>query len=314
VKGSIRDIAFCLLLVFNSIGCSKKASYFRFTLTGDPRAGLPEWRHSLEQIKANAEAEGPFAFHITAGDYWDDDPPSSVAQFYAVMQEVLGKDVKWYPGVGNHELKKGNNDLQWLQQYYDKHLSGGVNPGPKGCEKTMYSWDYGTAHFVQLDMYYDGRRYDKDGTFNDHLYDWLVEDLNKNTKPVVFVIYHEPTYPKGRGGKRSSPHGWRRFMKLLNDKKVVAGLCAHTHTYARYQVKGDWQPFTWELDAGNAGRTSHGDKHQSFVAVTVYDDGLVRFDTWQGKKGEDFEKRDSWSVRVTIPQPVSVSGQIKSKV
>ena len=89
-------------------------------------------------------------------------------------------------------------------------------------------------------------------------------------------------------------------MELLNDRKVVAGLCAHTHKYARYRVEGDWETFTWEVDAGNAGRLSHADKHQTFVDVTVNPDGMVEFDTWQGLEGQGFRKADSWVVEVPV--------------
>ena len=246
------------------------------------------------------KVDGEFAFHITAGDYFEDDHSTLATDFYKTLKAEFGDDVIWYPGVGNHELKGDATDLAWLRQFYYDHLEGKVNPGPKGCEETTYSWDYGIAHFVQLNMYYDGVTYDKDGTFSDVLYDWLVEDLNKNTQPVVFVIYHEPAFPSWRGGK-ASPRGWKRFMKLLNDRKVVAGLCAHTHTYARYKVKGDWDTFTWEVDAGNAGRLSHADKHQTFVEITVNNNGLVQFDTWQGIEGQDFRKTDSWTVTAPIP-------------
>ena len=293
-------IVFCLAVscLFVDLGRAEQPSSFRFALTGDPRDGLSKWRHTLKQMKANISEE--FAFHITAGDYFEDDRSTMAIDFYDALKAEFGADVKWYPGVGNHELKGGAIDLAWLRQYYRDHLIGKVNPGPKGCEETTYSWDYKNAHFVQLNMYYDGSKYEKDGEFHDIQYNWLVEDLNRNTRPVVFVIYHEPAFPNGRGGKDDSPPQWKRFMKVLNDRKVVAGLCAHTHTYARYQVEGDWETFTWEVDAGNAGRMSHGDKHQTFVDITVYDDGRVKFDTWQGLEGADFKKTDSWTVKTSV--------------
>jgi hypothetical protein len=246
-------------------------------------------------MKTNADGE--FAFHITAGDYFEDDHSTTVGDFYNELINEFGEDIIWYPGVGNHEVQREQCDLFWLRLFYYEKLKGKVNPGPEGCEETTYSWDYENAHFVQLNMYWDGEKYDNDLGFTDVILEWLEDDLDKNTRPVVFVIYHEPAWPNDRGGKES-PANWRRFMKILNDRKVVAGLCADTHKYARYQIKGDWDSYTWELDAGNAGRLSHGDRHQTFVAITVHDSGLVEFDTWQGMEGEDFERKDSWQVKV----------------
>lgn len=300
----LKHVGVCCLLILCSLtalGLAEEASSFRFALTGDPRDGLSRWRHTLKQMKANVD--GDFAFHITAGDFFEDDRSTMAIDFHEVLKAEFGNDVRWYPCLGNHELKGGAIDLAWLRQYYRDHLVGRVNPGPKGCEETMYSWDYGIAHFVQLDMYWNGSEHDTDGEFGDVLYNWLVRDLDKNTKPVVIVIYHEPAFPQGRGGKKSPP-GWQRLMKLLNEKKVVAGLCAHSHKYGRYQVEGDWETFTWEVDAGNAGRLSHADPHQTFVDITVHNNGLVEFDTWQGLEGEDFKKSDSWTVKVPMPATV----------
>jgi len=287
--------AFCLLATF---GWAAEPASFRFTLTGDPREGLSKWKHTLKQMTEKVGGEG--AFHITAGDYFEDDHSTLAVDFYNELMKEFGSDTIWYPGVGNHEVQRQKCDLYWLRLFYYEKLKGTVNPGPKGCEETTYSWDYRNAHFVQLNMYWDGVKYYKDLGFTDVLLQWLEDDLDKNTKPVVFVIYHEPAFPNGRGGKDNSPANWKRFMKLLNDRKVVAGLCAHTHTYGRYQVDGNWQTFTWEVDAGNAGRMSHGDKCQTFVDITVYEDGRVKFDTWQGLEGEDFKKTDSWTAAVPV--------------
>jgi hypothetical protein len=250
---------------------------------------------------------GEGAFHITAGDYFEDDHSTVAVDFYNELINEFGENAVWYPGVGNHEVQREQCDLFWLRLFYYDKLEGTVNPGPKGCEETTYSWDYKNAHFVQLNMYWDGKKYYKDLGFTDVILRWLEDDLDKNTKPVVFVIYHEPAFPNGRGGKDDSPAQWKRFMKLLNDRKVVAGLCAHglcahTHTYGRYQVDGNWDTFTWEVDAGNAGRMSHADKHQTFVDITVYEDGRVKFDTWQGPEGTDFRKTDSWAVQVPVQE------------
>jgi len=271
---------------------AEEGSTFRFTVTGDPRNGLSRWEYLLGQMKAKVGGVG--AFHITAGDYYESGAVTEAKDFYEALKAEFGEDVIWYPTVGNHET--GTTDMPWLRGYYYDHLEGYVEPGPPNCVETMYSWDYGIAHFVQLNMYFDGTSDESSGAFRDSIYNWLVEDLDKNTQPIVFVIYHEPAYPEGRGEK-SSPAGWERFWKLLNDRKVVAGLCAHSHVYARYQVDGDWDTYTWEVDSGNAGRMSHADPYQSFVDITVNNDtGEVIFNTWQGAEGEDYQLADSWTV------------------
>ena len=63
-------------------------------------------------------------------------------------------------------------------------------------------------------------------------------------------------------------------------------------------MPGPWESVTWEIDAGNAGRLSHGDKHQTFVDIIVKPNGTVEFNTWQGLEGEDFKITDSWTTKV----------------
>jgi hypothetical protein len=294
-----------------SVGSIGEGSTFRFTVTGDPRSGLSRWRHILSEITDKMGDEG--TFHISAGDYYQQYPYTRALDFYDALKAEFGDDVMWYPCVGNYELEDDSNGLAWLREYYTEHLAGSVNPGPPNGVETTYSWDYGIAHFVMLNMYYDGSSDDAESAFGDALYEWLVNDLDRNTKPVVFVIYHEPAYPGWRG-LNILPPGWQRFMKLLNDRKVVAGLCAHTHMYARYQVEGDWETFTWEVDVGNAGRKSHGDFYETVLEVVVNNDTRkVLFNAWQGAKGEDFQITDSWIVTVPVSRPVSREAALNSE-
>jgi uncharacterized membrane protein YkoI len=150
---------------------------------------------------------------------------------------------------------------------------------------------------VQLNQYYDGQT-DKlhDGDFRDALYEWLVEDLERNSKPLIFVIYHAPLFPEGRGGKNNDgdPGNTARFWKLMEEKKVTAALCADTHTYGRGRYADN--DYTWEIDVGNAGRQSHADRHQTFLDVVVNGTD-VRFNTWQGLENENFQIMDTWTVK-----------------
>lgn len=263
---------------------------FRFIVMADSRSYRTAFQHVLDEITFNVGDEGVFV--ISAGDI---DPPQDN---YDDFVNEFGSDVVWYPVVGNHELDNppDNPDIAWIRNHYYS-LPYIVNSGPPGCETTTYSWDYGNAHFVALNEYYDGTSdTGTDGNIVDELYNWLVADLNANTKPVVFVTGHEPAYPEYRHVGDSLdqyPTNRDRFWKLLNDREVVAYFCGHTHYYYRKQVAGpDWDQFTWQIDAGNAGRDD-GDG-QTFVDVTVTDTE-VQFDVWRGTTGA-FAIEDSWTL------------------
>jgi len=255
------------------------AASFRFTLTSDNRpvnpANLPYWEWVLDEISRNVGDEG--VFHIIPGDF---DYPGITD---ASLKAQFGDDVVWYPVIGNHELDQepgSGDDYAWVVGAYSG-LPWIVNSGPPGCETTTYSWDYGNAHFVALNLYYDGTS-DRgtDGDVVDELYDWLAADLAENTKPVVFVIGHEPAYALVRHVEDSLnkyPANRDRFWKLLNDERVVAYFCGHSHWYSARRVGGaNWYPFTWQIDCGNAGTTVIN----TFVDVTVTQTD-VTFNIWQ---------------------------------
>ncbi|MHC4500425.1 MAG: LamG-like jellyroll fold domain-containing protein, partial [Planctomycetota bacterium] len=281
-------------------------SFFAFTVTADSRGNRAEFQHVLSEITDKVGDEG--VFHISPGDI---DPPSDN---YNDLISEFGSDVVWYPIVGNHEIDNppGNPDVVWIRDEYNYGHNAARDPlkdytnqnGPAGSVETTYSWDYRNAHFIALNEYWDGGTAPgsdmaTDGDIVDELYDWLVDDLTNNTKAVIFVFGHEPAYPENRHIGNSLdqyPSNRDRFWKLLNDMEVAAYFCGHTHTYYRRQVGSfNWEPFTWQVDVGNAGNEHGGNAYQTFVNVTVSDSGEVQFDIWQGTESDDFEMTDSWT-------------------
>ncbi len=242
-------------------------------------------------MSANVIDEG--VFHIMPGDF--DAPQYTDASL--ILQ--FGEDVVWYPVVGNHEAETPSY-MTWIRNAYYS-LPHIVKEGPAGCETTTYSWDYGNAHFIALNQYYNGLSdTGGGGDVGDELYDWLVADLEANTKPFVFVFGHEPAYPEYRhlgDSLNQYPAHRDRFWKLLNDEHVVAYFCGHTHVYYAKQVDGpDWEPFTWQVDCGNAGNAV-GEASQTFVDVTVTETAVI-FNTWQGTQNSPFTNTESWTVGI----------------
>ncbi|MHC4595264.1 MAG: metallophosphoesterase family protein [Planctomycetota bacterium] len=277
-----------------------KANYaetFRFTVYCDHRPvqpeNIPRWEWLLDEMSRNIIDEG--VFHIMPGDF---EPPRYTD---ASLKLQFGEDVVWYPVVGNHELDEPAY-MEWIRNAYYS-LPYIVNQGPAGCETTTYSWDYGNAHFVALNQYYDGvSDTGTDGDIVDELYYWLVADLEANTKPVVFIFGHEPAYPEYRHVGDSLdqyPAHRDRFWKLLNDEQVIAYFCCHTHHYYAKRVDGDWATFTWQVDVGNAGNPA-AEASQTFMDVTVTNTEVI-FNTWQGMLNSPFTNIESWTVGIPAP-------------
>ena len=300
-----------------------EASMFRFTVTNDNRNKTDNWRHVLTQINEKfPDDEG--VFHISPGDI---DPPADTWSDLSHEPSVqypwgFGPDVVlWFPVVGNHEVDEpisGNPDIAWIRNtYYPILLTNIQNKlgkslnliTPQNCRETMYSFDYQNAHFVVLNEYYNGTSdcSTSNGYISDATYSWLVQDLQGNRKPLVFVFGHEPAYPKYRHWDdclNRNIASRDRFWELLNDEKVAAYICGHTHFYYRKKVGGagyNWEPFTWQIDVGNAGNQSPTDQGgpmdgMTFTDITVTDTG-INFDVWHEDNGESsFGKDDSWGL------------------
>lgn len=259
-------------------------SPFTFILTADMRnfAGAGAYdtcRFFLGACQGIAGA-GPGAFMIVPGDL---DPTAGVGW---TISKTLGASYPWYPVVGNHELPGAGSEatsganMAWLRGYnYDANGVGVppdiVRSGPTGCPTTTFSFDYENAHFAVLNEYCDvGGDTATDGDVPDHLYNWLVADLDATTKPFVFVVGHEPAYPQpdadnGRlrhvGDSLDGHPGNRdRFWSLLAARKVTAYLCGHTHNYSAVWINGVWQ-----IDVGHARGDGDTGAASTFLRVTV---------------------------------------------
>jgi len=277
---------------------------FNFTVTADPRSSTANWNSVLTGIQTNCGGLG--AFHIAAGDI---DPPQPLRD---AIDSHFGSSALWYPAIGNHEIDNpgsGNPDIQWVRDEYNTGhgvrtpLKNFTNQdGPDGCIETTYSWDYGNARFIMLNEYWNGGTAPgsdeaANGNIIQQLYDWLAANLTANTKPVVFVIGHEPAYPFYRhltDSLNQYPTNRDNFWNLLESEDVQAYFCGHTHYYSRYQPNPDK---TWQIDAGNAGNWSSPGDTPCFINITVTA-GAVRYDAWKADKLDNitgFALEETWT-------------------
>lgn len=223
----------------------QESTELTFIATADMRqfAG-PEFQTSeyflgtCEAIKEIGKGE----FMVSPGDI---DPPWHVE---SVVRKVLGEDYPWYPVVGNHESETPE-DMEWLRNYGKGDLPNLIRRGPENCVETTYSFEYGNVHFAVINEYFDGQSdVGTDGNISQALYDWLENDLEENTKPIVFVIGHEPLVSladvdTGRHRHKGDnldahPEENHKFQMLLKKHNVAAYLCGHTHNFSHANING----------------------------------------------------------------------------
>lgn len=253
-----------------------------FSVTADMRhytgSNIHYFRNVCEQILYGGAGD----FMVSPGDI---DPPSKVLE---TIRQYIGKDYLWYPVVGNHEAETPS-DMTWLRIFNTNGntLLNVVKVGPNGCRETTYSFDYGDTHFIVLNEYFDGTSdTGTDGDIVDALHDWLVNDLNANTNPIIFVFGHEPAYPqpdKDNGRIRHEddslnkyPTNRDRFWTTLINYGIKAYICGHTHNYSSVNINGVWQ-----IDAGHARGLGDTGAKSTLVMFYVMNNGDVWFYTYR---------------------------------
>lgn len=236
------------------------------------------FRHACERIASGGRGQ----FIITPGDM----VPEEEIQY--TIRTYIGPEYLRYPVVGNHELDiwegySEPQDMIWLRNFNQNGntLPNIVKLGPPGCLETTYSFEAGNAHFIILNEYFDGMSdTGTDGDIHDSLHDWLVDDLNRNQKPVVLVFGHEPAYPQpdeesGRirhedDSLNQYPGNRDRFWNILVVFGVKAYICGHTHNYSMVNIQG-----VWHIEDGHAQGLGDTGSRSTFLMFYVMDEGFI---------------------------------------
>ncbi len=271
---------------------------FSFAVTADmrqytgPKHPGPQY---FEGACAGLLAVGPGDFMISPGDI-DPIPPVR-----ATLDRFFGTNYVWYPVIGNHEAETPE-DIAWLRAWGAGPIPGLVRQGPPSCKATAYSFDHGIAHFAVLNQYCDGSS--ENGVKGDVLevvHDWLAGDLAANSKPVIFVVGHEPIIAmpdmdKGRVRHKGDsldahPANAQRFVELMRQHHVTAYLTAHTHNASATNLGGVWQ-----IDAGHARGLGDKGARSTFLKIHVKRSGC-RLDIYRDdNKGGPYALRRSVSL------------------
>jgi hypothetical protein len=302
---SLKELRLVCVLLILTFGCNQNSSHqftspylpfdtprgniqLIFSATADVQYYCGDnvnwFRHACERISIGGQGN----FMISMGDMI---PCNEV---YRTIQTYISQDYIWYPVVGNHELeiesgKIESTNMIWLRNHnLNGHsLPNIVNTGPPGGIETTYSFEYGDVHFVVLNEYYDGNSdTGAKGDITDSLYNWLIDDLNMNEKPIVLVFGHEPAYPQPdeeTGRMRhlhesldKYPDHRDRFWDTLVNYRVKAYVCGHTHNHSCVNINGVWQ-----IDVGHARGTGDQGSRSTFIMFYIMDSGIIWYYTYR---------------------------------
>ncbi len=207
---------------------------FVFTLEADEHLYDHKGVANMYNVTLANEAQDKPDFMLSLGDiFGDDHNPHTITSYeldtlHRHYRSFLGKichSIPFYVCLGNHEGEMnyylGQNPpnnlaawgTQWRNFYYpnpspNSFYSGNqeIEPFGIGSPKNYYSWTWGDALFVVLDVY----RYQSisdttakpknwDWTIGQTQYDWLKSTLEGSTSKYKFVFAHH-IRGQGRGG------------------------------------------------------------------------------------------------------------------
>jgi len=182
---------------WNTDGAADNASFgiiekFAFVVISDIRprkyrTGVEEDMPQIADWINNPTHDMPAPeFMVITGDF------DHTTDTEEIVDDFLGEDFTWFPVIGNHEFDSNNiYDLEYVRDTMVPSLPGIVNDGPPGSVGTSYSWEYGNAHFVSVNCYWDGTNdvgadHATDGDIPGELHDWIDADLPLSDKTHRF--------------------------------------------------------------------------------------------------------------------------------
>lgn len=188
----------------------------------------------------------------------------------------LFKSWNFYPAPGNHDYGmvgyQSAASLTTNFPYFDifrlpTHAQAGG--WPSRTEK-YYSYDWSNIHFIALDSY---------GAYNypgSPMYNWLEEDLRRNSKRWIIAYWHHPPYSKGSHDSDEEIEMVdmrRNIVPLLEKYGTDLVLTGHSHTYERsYYLHGHYGQ---ESDFNTSMLVQTGDGHTTPYQKDSLNNGTV---------------------------------------
>jgi hypothetical protein len=268
-----------------------KGSIFSFTVESDEHLYDKKGIRSMYQVTLNNEALDKPDFMLSLGDiFGDDHNPYTITSndldaLHKDYRQYLGTichSIPFYISLGNHE---GENDFYlnqnapnnlaiwgtyWRKYYYpnpspNNFYSGNTDNEPYGIgsPENYYSWTWGDALFVVLDVYrYENINSSKpenwDWSLGQKQYTWLRSTLESSNAKYKFVFAHH-IRGQGRGGLTNAKlfewggyeadgktygfdknrPGWGKpIHQLFKDNGVNIFFQGHDHLFAHEVLDG----------------------------------------------------------------------------
>lgn len=206
---------------------------FQFLYTTDSQgtteADFDIWNHTLQEgLSEFPDVE----FILNSGDLVDNgDLEEQWGWFFEKPKDIL-QNIPLVPLVGNHESKSYSN--------YTGHFNlPDVSKTGAKPDGSVYSLDYGPAHFMVLNTEYYGT---SSSAENNEIYnkqvEWLRSEVAKSDKKWKIVLLHKSPYSVANHTKDTDVLFYRaQLTKVFDELGIDMVIGGHDHTYTRsYQM------------------------------------------------------------------------------
>jgi len=173
----------------------------------DPQIGSSSYKYQIDAeawkrtIESAIEKCPNAAFVVNTGDVAENKMSAAVHYYFDYAQTIIANYAFVY--------SMGNNDsVSWYNQYF--YTQDNIYEG------VLYSFDYGNAHFVNIDS---------NAELTTAQLDWLENDLKNTDKKWKAAMMHEGGY--GRKGSKSA------LTELFDKYNIDLAMIGHNHFYAR---------------------------------------------------------------------------------
>lgn len=246
--------------VFQLPMIDRNAEDFTFLVLGDtqlPPTQTEKGYGVYKELLKNAKEEyKDLVFIVHVGDMVDDGHLYSHwnAFFEAMADPTLAPTTPLVPVIGNHEhMGKGKEHF--------KQLFSLPPNGTDGLKGTVYSFDYGHAHFAVLNTETSKEELIQQGN-------WLIKDMAQTTKKWKIVLLHRsPYFANPTSGSEMVKDV---FTKVFDECGVDLVISGHDHTYVRtYPLKSGeiHEKGTTYLIAGSTGHKFYGTVRKPYMEV-----------------------------------------------
>jgi predicted phosphodiesterase len=202
--------------------------------------------------EAFEEVKDP-AFILHTGDVVETGNNKDMWNMYFKSLNGYGTSTPMFAAIGNHDSlgtplyfdyhfnHPNNGGNAALDQSFKNAVTGNILQLFQNADETIYSYDYGDAHFIVLNT---GSYSNQDKHIIDAQRDWLTRDLeaNKDAKWKI-MLFHEPVYHRAGAGE-SRP--W--LHDVIEEYGVDLVIQGHSHLVTRTYPMKDGKIVTKAVD------------------------------------------------------------------